>query len=487
MDPAWAAGFETQAEEARASLDVEGTIPEWLTGTYVANGPGAFEAGDRPLVHWFDPFAMLRRFRFDDGAVAYANRYVRSRDLAFAEDRGRVRTPFPGTPADRPLPVRLLQALRGTVTDNPVIGVARMGGEWLAVTESPWGLAFDPDTLETLGRRDLTAGLDADLTLGHLHHDPDEGAFYNLAAAYGGRGETGYTLFRRPAGEEGGPADPDPIARIRVDRPYLPYVHSFALTGRYAVVGLMPSGVAPRALLVGALRGRTFLDAFDGFDDPGRLLVFDRRTGERVADAPVDPAFVYHHANAYETDAGGSVALDCVAYPDERAVTDLTLANLRGADPTAPAGDLVRYRIDLDAGRADRRVLRTGPVEFPAIHYRRHNGRPYRHVWLAEGGPGPLPARLARVDVRDGGAARYDPGPAAFPGEPVFVPRPDPDGEADGVLLSVVLDAGADRSVLVVLDAGSMAELARAPLPHRLPYGFHGQFYGPPDPGRSMN
>ena len=66
------------------------------------------------------------------------------------------------------------------------------------------------------------------------------------------------------------------------------------------------------------------------------------------------------------------------------------------------------------------------------------------------------------------------------------MPAPDPDAEDDGVLLSVVCDPPADRSTLVCLDAATMTERARAPLPHRLPYGFHGQFYGPTDPGRSM-
>jgi hypothetical protein len=36
------------------------------------------------------------------------------------------------------------------------------------------------------------------------------------------------------------------------------------------------------------------------------------------------------------------------------------------------------------------------------------------------------------------------------------------------------------------LDATTLSERGRAPLPHRLPYGFHGQYYGPASPGRSM-
>ena len=69
--------------------------------------------------------------------------------------------------------------------------------------------------------------------------------------------------------------------------------------------------------------------------------------------------------------------------------------------------------------------------------------------------------------------------PAAWAGEPVFVPRPRRRAEAedDGVVLSVVLDAEAGRSFLLVLDARSFEEVARAQAPHHIPFGFHGQFF----------
>jgi carotenoid cleavage dioxygenase-like enzyme len=71
-------------------------------------------------------------------------------------------------------------------------------------------------------------------------------------------------------------------------------------------------------------------------------------------------------------------------------------------------------------------------------------------------------------------------------GEPVFVSKPNPASEDDGILLSVVLDPEANYSELVCLDAGSLSERGRARLPHRLPYGFHGQFYDSSSPSRSM-
>jgi beta,beta-carotene 9',10'-dioxygenase len=63
-----------------------------------------------------------------------------------------------------------------------------------------------------------------------------------------------------------------------------------------------------------------------------------------------------------------------------------------------------------------------------------------------------------------------------IPGEPVFVPSPDARREDDGVLLSVVLDGRTGSSFLLVLDASSLEELARAEVPHQIPFGFHGQY-----------
>lgn len=49
-------------------------------------------------------------------------------------------------------------------------------------------------------------------------------------------------------------------------------------------------------------------------------------------------------------------------------------------------------------------------------------------------------------------------------------------GEDEGVILSVVLDGKQGHSFLLVLDAASFTELARAKVPHAIPFGFHGAY-----------
>jgi carotenoid cleavage dioxygenase-like enzyme len=83
---------------------------------------------------------------------------------------------------------------------------------------------------------------------------------------------------------------------------------------------------------------------------------------------------------------------------------------------------------------------------------------------------------IVKVDVTSGDVKGWRE-PGCYPGEPVFVERPGATAEDEGAILSVVLDASTERSFLLVLDAGSFEEVARAEAPHHIPFGFHGQYF----------
>ncbi len=57
----------------------------------------------------------------------------------------------------------------------------------------------------------------------------------------------------------------------------------------------------------------------------------------------------------------------------------------------------------------------------------------------------------------------------------MFIPSPTATSEDDGVLMAAVMSASG-HSFLLVLDAATMTELARAALPYAIPYRFHGAF-----------
>ena len=115
-------------------------------------------------------------------------------------------------------------------------------------------------------------------------------------------------------------------------------------------------------------------------------------------------------------------------------------------------------------------------MELPRIDYARRNGRPYRYAYGAVGEAHWID-RIVKVDVATGAAGTWSE-EGCYPGEPVFVAEPDAQEEDAGALLSVTLDARAQTSFLLVLDARDLSELGRARVPHHIPFSFHGQYFG---------
>lgn len=60
---------------------VIGTIPTWLNGSLLRNGPGSWKVGDASFQHLFDCSALLHRFAIHNGNVTYQNRFVQTETL----------------------------------------------------------------------------------------------------------------------------------------------------------------------------------------------------------------------------------------------------------------------------------------------------------------------------------------------------------------------------------------------------------------------
>lgn len=65
---------------ATAPTFVAGTLPAWLKGSLIRNGPGLRRVGDTEYKHAFDGLALLHQFKIDGqkGTVHYRNRFLRS-------------------------------------------------------------------------------------------------------------------------------------------------------------------------------------------------------------------------------------------------------------------------------------------------------------------------------------------------------------------------------------------------------------------------
>jgi carotenoid cleavage dioxygenase-like enzyme len=250
-------------------------------------------------------------------------------------------------------------------------------------------------------------------------------------------------------------------------------MHSFGMTERYVILAEWPIMVDPLDLL---LRGKPFIENFEWVPKRGtRFRILRKSDGEEVATHTADAAFAFHHVNAFERD--GEIVCDVVTYPDASIIDALFLDRLRSDEPSPGTGHLRRYHLPLTGGSVSSAVQSDERLELPRIHEAAARAQPYQYVYgVGEQGQGTFTDQLVKIDVETGGAQvwRED---GTYPGEPVFVPHPDGEAEDAGAVLSVVLDPGAKRSFLLVLDADSFEERARAEVPHAIPFGFHGQFF----------
>ncbi len=472
-------GFAALGREVEvASLPVTGVFPAWLDGTLVRNGPATFELGTQTLRHWFDGLAMLHRFSFADGAVSYANRYLQSPDYIYARAYGKLGYAQFATDPCRSLFKRvtsLFSPQKEQFGHNASVNVGVVADRFVAWTETPLPVEFDPRTLRTLGVFDFDDDWNAITTTPHPHTDPATGDAFNNTVAFGPT--SAYKVYRIPAGSR----RRMPVATVPVREPS--YMHSFSQTARYVVLAEYPLVVDPLELLRdGIAHGTSFAENLRWKPErPTVFVVIDKADGAVVGRYPCDPFFSFHHVNAFER--GGELVLDLLAYADASVVRSLYLDVLRhptGDHSPAPPTTLRRYRLPLASrgGRPSCEVVSDEVMELPRIDDRRV-AADYRYMYATgtrEGQPYAFQNQLVKVDIRRGDAYTWyveD----CYPGEPVFVPSPDSHAEDDGVVLSVVLDAPKGTSFLLVLDARTFEEIARAEVPHHIPFGFHGQYF----------
>jgi carotenoid cleavage dioxygenase-like enzyme len=456
--PTYAKGFESLEEEIVVdSLPVTGALPTWLAGSLLRTGPAKFEAGEQRMRHWFDGLAMLHRFTFGDGRVSYGNRFLEGKTERAMRREARIAYPEFATDPCRTLFKRVQTLFAPEFGDNANINVVKLGERFFSMTEAPVSIQFDPRTLASAGVPFMPPG---QVTTAHPHADRATGAMLNYALHLGARSE--YRFFRLAADS----SEPEVIARIAVKEPG--YVHSFGLTERHIVLIEWPWLVNPLRL---ALGGRPYAENFRFKPERGtRIFLVDRATGETSEPVVTDPLFAFHHVNAYEE--AGEVVVDASVYPDASLVEQLYLENVRAGGHVDTA-ELRRFRIR--DGRVTHERLIDEPLELAQINYEHHNERPYRYAWGIGGGD-EWSDRIVKADVREREAIVWRE-PGMYPGEPVFVGRPEHQrAEDDGVVLSVVLDADRGTSFLLVLDAADLSEVARAAVPHHIPFSFHGRF-----------
>ena len=142
------------------SLRMTGTLPKWLAGAVVRNGPGRFTTAKQNCSHLFDGMALLSRFEVDGAtnSVKWASRYLQSKAYEYAghENNGLLYNEV-WTAAGGGLLGRAVSLMRGVLkggtTDNACVSVVPTSDGGAVCLSEPTRASYgiDPKTLETLG------------------------------------------------------------------------------------------------------------------------------------------------------------------------------------------------------------------------------------------------------------------------------------------------------------------------------------------------
>lgn len=468
----FAIGFKTLNDEITVDeLPIEGTIPPWLEGTLVRNGPAKFEFGKRRYNTWLDGMAMLNKFSFNGGTVSYANKYIQSNTLKENSKADAIKVAEFATDPCRNIFQRVHSMFFPKFTDNTSVNIANIADKFVAMTETSIPIEFDTETMATLAHMDYTGKVKGQLTTAHPQYDFEQNEIYNYTTNM--FVVSHYNIYRLPQGAK----ERILVSSIPVLEPS--YMHSFGMTDNYIILAEFPLVVYPAVLLIGfSLLDRPFIENYSWRPQKGtNFHVVRKSDGKVVGKYNTDPFFAFHHINAFEI--GDNIVLDISAFEDNRIIQELFLDRLCGEEPDVLSwAEFRRYHIPLHGGKVSYESISNQTIELPRINYRHYNAKPYNHAYgisYMKNRPGDWYNQLVKINIEQKEALVWHEA-HCYPGEPVFVPTPDATREDDGVILSVVLNAQESLSFLLVLDAQTFTELGRATVPLALPFGFHGQF-----------
>jgi beta,beta-carotene 9',10'-dioxygenase len=461
--------------EQRKSLPVHvsGAAPAWLQGKLVRVAPAIFDHGAYRAAHWFDGLGLVYAFELGP-RPSYRQHLLESRLLRESE-RGRVNIANFSTSMRRGLVERMLSPVP-RLTDNANVNIIPWQGDWLAMTESPRQHVIDGETVRSRGIYEYDDKLDRGMAmLAHPHFDRSRNALVNLGMVLGPRSEV--VIYRQGASS----TQREIEGRLPLRR--APYIHSFGLSERHAVIIDQPMTVNPMRMLFSE---RGFFEHFRWEPRRGtRLWKLDRQTGAFSA-YETESLFCFHTVNTFEDD--GDVIFDFLAYDDPSLVDVFRREQLATGYPAA-VPRLMRARLAPGGSKVRLEQLSSQRFEFPQIAARLVAGKPYAQVYGATplrdriSSPSPTNAstnhpwatEVLRVELATDRVTRFSE-PDYVLGEPVVVSRPGGTSETDGVLLCVGSHVREDRSALFVLDADRLELLARFEVHGAIPLGFHGSF-----------
>ncbi|XP_025269759.1 carotenoid isomerooxygenase [Camponotus floridanus] len=358
----WMRSCQEEVIEPLRSTEITGSIPEWLTGTLMRNGPGNLKVGEYHYQHLFDSSALLHKFHIANGNVTYQRRFVQTevykRNMAAQRivftEFGTCATPDPCHSIFR----RVAAVFKSDdeISDNSMISVYPFGDEYYTFAEAaPVMHRIDPKTLETMDRVNISKYVNIVNHTSHPHIMAD-GRVYNVGmniTPFGPRYNVVCFYPNRISTDDSGEErelsmfDQATIVASVPSRWLLnpSYMHTFGITDNYFIIVEQPLAISFIRMMFTHLKKEPIINSFKWHENESTLIyIISRKTGQLVRTFVAETFFYLHIINQFETRDGEYIVLDICCYRDPKMLEYMYIDAMKNMHGDADFGRLFRAR-----------------------------------------------------------------------------------------------------------------------------------------------
>ncbi|KAH7071531.1 carotenoid cleavage dioxygenase [Paraphoma chrysanthemicola] len=471
------AGYQPIHEElSHIPVEISGTLPLDLEGTYLRNGTNIQFTPNNIRLHAFAGAAMVHQIQISGGKATYSNFYVRTPRFEIERKVGRGMfiefSDIAGSGAaalakteslSRKVKQGLLPAFSQYELTPGSTSVRYHSGHLYCLQETGYAFVLDARcdekgrlVLDGRGRLETWDGEWEGPFSAHPRFDPITGDMYNLSLDDKSRIVAGHITKGMRHSQES----------FKQTEGSMGWLHDFFLTENFIVF----PDVSMRRDLAGLTKEAGSIFAFDHkYHMRWGVLPRKPKGGDDIRwFSTQKPSTIWHVINAWEeTGRNGVQCIKLFSPCFDDYPSDVPIHS-----PAEPPAKIKTWTLNLDIGSVtDEETLLDHHYERPSINLD-YVGRPSRYCYLLdEECDGYMGKGVLKYDMIHKKEVAYLSYGEMYGGEALFVAKENAESEDDGYLLDILMDA--QKSDLIVIDALTMKEIARLRLPQRVPFGVH--------------
>ncbi len=460
-------------ETSKTKLEVKGKIPTWVNGIFLRNGPAKFEVAHQKMKHWFDGYGMLHNFEIKNGEVSYHNKFLKSESYINDNKKGRITKVEWATPIDPCASIfsKFFSIFKTFTGDNTNVNVAKINGQFFALSDYSTMVEFDKNSLETKGIlnfKDKFGTLFMNSSA-HPSFDPYTGEIFNTLIDFSPFSKA-YLYAIKPNSLER-----TVLAEFKIEKPI--YFHSVALTKDYFVFIEQPTPINIKGIPFARLKNKSYAEYIDWKPEKGNIYHIYNRKTEKMTTIKGDAFFFFHTANCFQS-INGKINIDLCKYDNFDVNKMLYLDSLaKDGLPKKYLAKLHRITLDINNQSVTETKLSDEPIELPQFN-KQYTFEAYRYIYGlgTNDNDQQFLNQIIKTNIETGKSLVWFK-EGHIPSEPIFIANPEAKTEDDGVLISMVLNTNEEVTEFLVLDAKTLEEIALAQTTTRIPPGLHGNFY----------